>query len=260
MKSLFLLPSKSALRQLLSTAAMFVVAAVHAQDAPIAAKPASPVSEIVQRYPAGSIGNVVQADEALERISRERKRVESEFKAREEQCYDRFFMTSCIDKARERRREELALLRPIEVEANAFKRRATVEERDRRLAERKAEYDAEEAERAKAQPEREAARQKRIAEQNPVPEAQSDSRPEPKAVSRREEQGTAKPVTAKKPPEPDPVREAEDAKKREENVANYEKKVKQAEIRQKQVAARKAERERKRERERIKKESAAATQ
>lgn len=104
---------------------------------------------VVARHPANSIQSVAQADAALAEVARQRAQIEAQSVRDRQACNPTFFTTRCIDGVREHRRAALARLRPIEIEANALKRRTRVVERDRALAEkqRKAEQDAEPAQR-----------------------------------------------------------------------------------------------------------------
>ncbi|MES2831196.1 MAG: hypothetical protein V4695_04305 [Pseudomonadota bacterium] len=92
------------------------------------------MAAVAALYPTDSIRSVVMADAALREIKRQRSLIDAQYSKQEEACLPTFFTNNCLDNARERRRLSLALIRPIELEANAFKRRARVEERDRELA------------------------------------------------------------------------------------------------------------------------------
>ena len=70
----------------------------------------------------------------------------------EQQCYSKFLVNSCLDKAREKRRTALAALHAIENEAERYQRQAKVDERDRELAKADAEFKQEEARRAALPP------------------------------------------------------------------------------------------------------------
>lgn len=104
---------------------------VHAQTA----APASPTTGFT---------SVDQADDALRDIKRQRADTEVQYTQDKAACTPAFFMTRCLDAARERRRAALARLRPLEIEANTFKRRERVVERDKVLEEKrlKAEQEA----------------------------------------------------------------------------------------------------------------------
>ncbi|HYD81495.1 MAG TPA: hypothetical protein VEC06_16935 [Paucimonas sp.] len=102
---------------------------------------------IAERYPSGSIHSEERADQALKDVEEERRRLDAGYAASERVCYERFFATDCLQKAKDERRDALARIRPIEIEANTFKRRARVEERERAAAERAAKREAQANER-----------------------------------------------------------------------------------------------------------------
>jgi hypothetical protein len=87
---------------------------------------------------------VEQANAALEQVARDRAATNDEFAASERACYAKFFVNSCLDQAKEKRRAALAAIRAREVEAQHYKRADSVAKRDADLAER-ARKDAEEA-------------------------------------------------------------------------------------------------------------------
>ncbi len=82
----------------------------------------------------GTIYSVADADMALEAVADRRIRIAAQFEKDERACYEKFFVTSCLDRAKEWRRTMLSNVKLLENEANLFKRRARVEERDKKLA------------------------------------------------------------------------------------------------------------------------------
>ena len=94
--------------------------------------------ELVTKYPSGSIQSPEIADKALREVDQIRAGVESKFAEEQHVCYSKFLATSCLDAAKEKRRVELQQIRKVEVEANAFNRSARVVQRDRDLAEKNA--------------------------------------------------------------------------------------------------------------------------
>ena len=84
--------------------------------------------------------SVEQAQRKLEESRLERAAVEARFSAAEQVCYTKFFVNNCLDAAKEKRREALAYVRAVEVEAEYFVRKAEVEERDRKLAQSAKEF------------------------------------------------------------------------------------------------------------------------
>lgn len=95
-----------------------------------------------ESVPVPASSSVQQADARLAEAALGRAIVEARFAEREQICYAKFFVNHCLDQAREERRNALAGLRAIEIEASHFKRADAVEQRDLALA----------ADNAKAQP------------------------------------------------------------------------------------------------------------
>ncbi len=167
---------------------------------------------------------VEQADARLAEVAAARARVNQEFAADEQVCNHRFFVTYCLDQAKEKRRLALAGLRAVEVEANRFKRQAAVDKRDAELAER-LKKDAEEDARRAAAP------QRPHTEHAPAgPTAKPGL-----SLEQRQAEHDAKERRRQ-------AQEAAEAPKRAENVAAYEKKQAESEHRRARVAERMAER------------------
>lgn len=166
-----------------------------------------PASELTKEAVPASV-SVQQADARLADAAQVRASVEARFAERERICYAKFFVNHCLDQAKEERRAALSSLRAIEIEASHFKRADAVEQRDRALA----------AENAKAEA------------QPPVPRPVKAA-PQPAAAPRAR--------AARQPP---PVAVTDDAK-RAANVAAYEKKRNASLQRQREIAAKQAERE-----------------
>ncbi|QRX82343.1 hypothetical protein [Glaciimonas sp. PAMC28666] len=100
-----------------------------------------PAAEFVARHPPGSISSVVGADDVLTDVTKARAEVELRNTNERRVCYKKFFTNHCLDAVKEQRRLALKQIRPLEVEANAFKRRATADDRDKALAEQQAKND-----------------------------------------------------------------------------------------------------------------------
>jgi predicted small lipoprotein YifL len=174
-----------------------------------------------QEAPPPPVMTVAQADQQLAAVARERAGIEARFAERERVCYDKFFVTSCLDEAKERRRTALAAQRAIEVQAERFKRQAVVDERDRKLLDADKKYREEEAQLA-AQP----AKPAREVEAAPAPRAAT--------VPGRIAERNAKLKAAQ-------AKEAAEAPKRAENVREYEARKAESAARQQEVARKKAE-------------------
>lgn len=229
----------NAVRRLALTVALSL-AALHAA--------AGDTDEVVARYPKGSIDSVESADAALADVRREREEVEARASDGEYACYSKFFSSPCVNKVREQRRVDLERLRPIEVEANAFKRRDVVAKRDRVLEEQRAREEREAPERA----ERERVNTEKAARKAAdVAARQASSENPPKgrtsATPRSEPEpprGDGRDRIAEHEARMEKARAEEEAKaaEREKNIAAYQRKQEEAQERQRKVEERKAKR------------------
>jgi hypothetical protein len=166
-------------------------------------------------------GSVEQAEQRLATVEKERAAITARFAAREQECYRKFFVNHCLDEAKERRRSALAAQRAIETEAEHFLRKAKVDERDRAMAEAETRYQEEEA---------------RHAAEPPAPARQPTEVPPPKPapVNERMARHDARLKEGQ-------AREQAEASTRAKSVAEYEKRKRDSEERQRRVAKRKAE-------------------
>jgi hypothetical protein len=114
---------------------------------PAVQAPVDAASHAVPEFPSAAERN----DERL-RLSGERQALEDQYKQDTQQCYQKFDVTSCRLKARERRIEANAALRKEELRFNAQERQTHALETRRQLAERSSD-----AEQKKAQADRAAA-------------------------------------------------------------------------------------------------------
>ncbi|CAL61923.2 Conserved hypothetical protein [Herminiimonas arsenicoxydans] len=193
------------------------------------------VQDVVGRYPAGAIKTQETADSALEDVKQARANIEARFNAEQHACYPKFFATSCLNKAKERRRVDLLTVKPIEVEANAYIRHARVVERDRRLTEKAAENEGKAIlQQAPGEGKTDDAG-KSIHEQNSVSrDAQRKARAD--AQAKKNEKQAEKQQSLK-------ANEAAEEQKRAANIRRYEEKVKESAARQKEILEKKAEKE-----------------
>lgn len=201
----------------------------------------APAASVAARFPSGSIRSGETADQALAEVGKERARIEGRFADDERACYPKFFTSACLNAAKEQRRHALAQLRPVEVEANAFRRRSRVADRDKAIAEKQAGEAAEALNRAKLQENNssEAAKKNEDSTHKPKQPAQTASSENGTATVNRSAEHQAKLQRLQ-------AEEAANAQKRAANVAAYEKKVQQAAAREHEIAAKKAEKERER--------------
>lgn len=221
----------------------FLVASAAAQTsgtAPAASPAKYSISPLLERYPNDSIQSEDAAQSALEDVDEARDRIEARYTVEQRACYPKFFTTACLDRAAEHRRKDLAAVRPIEVEANYYLRKAKVVARDRKLEEKATENETDATRRMEQGQQHDAAVQnKAVTDEHDAvsQEAQRQKRADDAARNRadyemREQQRKA--------------RETQDAEQRAENVAKYNRKVQDAQARQQDVAKKKAERERER--------------
>ena len=159
-----------------------------------------------------------EADARLAEVAKGRAAADAQFADSEQLCYTKFFVNSCLDKAKEKRRAALAGLRAIENEASHFKRAYSVAQRDQALAAQQDEANKAERVPPKAPP---------------VPAKPQAGRPDGKTPARRLAEHEAK-VNARQ------AQDAAGAAKRAANVAAFEKKQHESAERQREIAAKQA--------------------
>ena len=164
-------------------------------------------------------------DEARARLSRaatERAAAEAEFSASEQVCYSRFFVNSCLDDAKEKRRSALAMVRALEVEAEYYVRKAEVDQRDREVEQAVKAFEEDEARAAAA----------------PAPEAAPVAEPKARAprASLAERRASQEAKLARRAAEEQAAAPARAAKARA-----FEERRRKSEQRQREIDAKKAE-------------------
>lgn len=167
--------------------------------------------------------SLAEAERKLAGAIARRNAIEAEFAASEQVCYSKFFVNSCLEKAKEKRREALAVVRSIEVEAELYQRRDKADARDRALAETQKDFEADAAQRAA----------------NPRPERVEQPAPAPKPVAAQENRAAENAAKLKRIAE----KEQAEAGQRARNAANFEKKRQESERREAQRRKRQEERE-----------------
>jgi hypothetical protein len=188
------------------------------------------VDRYAERYPAGSIDSNATAEKALADAKAVRGQLEARYAAEERQCHSKFFVNACIDQAAEFRRRAIETIRPVELEASAYQRKARAADRDRALQERLARE-------AKRRSEQENSARSKAG--GPAPSAQRDT-----AQSAEPDRIVATPSRqqmreAKQRKRSD--NEAIDAEQRAKNIARFEKKQREAAERQQRIAKKLAE-------------------
>jgi len=170
---------------------------------------------------------MAEADAKLKQVSIERDAAESTYAARELECYDKFFVNNCLDKAKETRRLILVRLRAIEAEASHFQRAESVRLRDLDLARTQQDARDELAERTAA-----AAKTVKVV----TPEAARPVKPAGPTLAERQAQHAAD-------LRQQAAQDAADAPRRAAREANLARKQAEAAKRQQRVADRLAERQ-----------------
>jgi colicin import membrane protein len=213
---------------------------VNAQDAvdiDALVKPGKSKSEfqvLVDRYPAGSITTQEIANRAGEDIHKMHGMTNTQFANDQKTCYQKFFATDCLSDAKERHRKANEQVARVEVEANKFKRRTNAVKREKQLADKrdKETAEAKEVNTLQNQP------SNRVAEYGGTLYDSKENSVTPQAQPVQAEKKVT-PQKRKKSPE------KADSQKHAENISAHERKVRDAEARQKRLAAKKAEKERK---------------
>ncbi|HSY30241.1 MAG TPA: hypothetical protein VK832_22190 [Burkholderiaceae bacterium] len=172
---------------------------------------------LTARYPSGSIQSSEIANRALLEVDQQRTVLDQKYAVEQHDCYEKFFATSCLDAAKERRRVALAQIRKVEIEANAFIRGDRVVQRDKKLAEKRG---------------NDAANPRKPLEVPIKPATQSD------ADKAKENQDRIANHEAKLKQQQEDA--TNDASKHAASLDAYNKKVQDAEARQRDVAKKKA--------------------
>lgn len=175
------------------------------------------------QHVAPTSASLAEADRKLADAIAKRTAIEAEFAASEQVCNKKFFVNSCLEKAKEKRREALAVVRSIEIEAELYQRRAKADARDRDLAEAQKQFQADAAQRAA----------------NPRPERVEEPAPEPKPIAAQANRAAANAVKLQRIEE----KEQAEAGQRAQNAANFEKKRQESERREAERRKRQEERE-----------------
>jgi colicin import membrane protein len=222
--------------------AFFASTPGYAQDAEAgtSGQTALTLADVLERYAPGRINSTEIASQALDEVGQQRAMTEAQFAKQEVVCHEKFFVTSCMDAAKDRRRAALKQLRAIEVEANAYNRRANAERRERALRERQLKQETEAADRqSMANPEKSGKESETQATPQDIADVESRSR----RITATGDAAQTKPYNteraAERAKEQSQEREKESAaaKKRADNVEAYKKKQQHSIERQREIAA-----------------------
>lgn len=205
--------------------------------APAPSPAARSVEDMRTRYPQGSINSVETAGQAQVDVDSARANLAAQFAVSRNDCYDRFFTNSCINSAKEAQRAGLAILRPIELEANAYLRQARVDKRDEALKELRIKSEREAQERLILQQENEKEAARKAEERaNREQQHQADQATRAATTDDRVQRHEEKLERLR-------AEEAGKAQERARNISAFEEKQREAAERQKKVAEKKAEKQ-----------------
>ncbi len=168
--------------------------------------------------------SVAEAQRKLASVEAQTSAIEAEFAASEQECYTKFFVNNCLDKAKEKRRGALAYQKAIDVEAQYFRRKAAADERDREVAKAVKEFEADEARAAAMAP--------------PPVTAPAAKPPKPGRATLQDRRASQEVKLAERA-----ARERAEAPQRAAAVKEYEQRRVESEQRQREVAERLADRE-----------------
>ncbi|WP_427313186.1 hypothetical protein [Cupriavidus sp. H39] len=189
--------------------------------------------------PAASAAPAAGRDFAAERkaIGDSRAWTNYRFAAAERECYSKFFVTHCINNAKEIQREETQVLRKRELEVGEAERAHRAAERDREQALRRAEFEASQPQRAASeQSSREAFEKKQQEQQLRDAQHQAEApqrSANAQAYEKKQSDFDARMQEAQQ-------KGAEQARQRQENVKAYDAKQRDLEQRQKALEERRA--------------------
>jgi colicin import membrane protein len=206
----------------------------------VAAQSAAPTAEVPfnERFDIDAIQSNDAADEALQAAGKQRTMLADRYIDDQRECYKKFFVSSCLEDAKERNRVSVKEVREVEAAANLYKRQAKADDRDHSLNEQRIKDEQDAVRRAKDQKSRTAAvvrkskdgaaKQRSVAEREAQAQGHADDRVLAHQAKRRSEQAA----------------EAAKAPQRAANERAYKQKAVAAEAHRKDVAAKKAAKER----------------
>ncbi|WP_343742381.1 hypothetical protein [Herbaspirillum huttiense] len=196
---------------------------------------------IAQRYPAGSIKSDEAAQKALDEAAEDRQVAELRYILDQRACYPKFLVSDCLEAARDRKRLTDKGIKAVEYEAKVFQRQATVDDRDRSLAEQRAKDEEDSARRLADQKQKEADSARKVQE----------SRTKNSEVQQRIDQNKNVPADYRVRQHEAEVQrqqaeEAARAPSRAANAAERQRRIQEAEEHRLEVERKKAENERER--------------
>lgn len=196
---------------------------------------------IGQRYPAGSIKSGEIAQKALAEAAQDRDALGIRYIIDQRACYKKFLVSSCLEEAKQRKREAEGNIKKVEIEANTYQRQANVDERDQALAEQRQKDQEDAARRLQEQKQKEADSARKVQE--------SDAKRQQVQQHIDQSQGQSPDYRIREHEANMRLQRAEEAARAPERAANAaarEQRIKDAEAHRLEVERKKAENERER--------------
>ena len=94
------------------------------------------ITTLDQTYAAGAIDSSIMSEQAIVEASAAKNDVQKWYVQAEQICAENFFVTSCLNDIKLIRRDKLAILQRINVEAKACQRKQRIDELDAKLQEK----------------------------------------------------------------------------------------------------------------------------
>lgn len=193
-----------------------------------------------QRYPANSINSVERADQILDVAAKERALLDYRYIDDQRACYKHFFVSYCLENAKEHHRVLIKQIREIEAVANSYKRQSKADDRDKSLEEQRIKDEQDAARRLQDQQNKAASTALQLKD-SAVKQQTVDTR---EGLAAGHENDRVKAHQAKL--QADAADEAAKAPQRAANEEAYKEKVKAAQAHRLDVEAKKAAKEKER--------------
>jgi len=203
---------------------------------PSAAQQASEVP-FGQRYPAASIDSTEAADIVLDAASKEHAKLDYDYIDDQRACYSKFFVSYCLDNAKDHHRILSKQVREVEAVANVYKRQTKADERDKSLNEQRIKDEQDAGRRLQDQQSKAAATARQL--QDSAVKQQTVNTRESLSVGHENDRVALHDAKIRA----DDAAEAAKAPQRVANEQAYKEKVKAAEVHRLDVEAKKAAKE-----------------
>jgi colicin import membrane protein len=220
------------------TALASIVLAFAAVPLSVSAQQAVIDTPFNQRYPVESVESIATADAVLLQASKERVLLGDRYIDDQRACFKKFFVSSCLEDAKERNRISIKQVREVEVVANEFKRQSKADDRDKSLSEQRIKDEQDAIRRARDQKDKQASSARKV--KDGAIKQHSVSEREAQAAGHADDRVRAHQAKVQS----DAAAEAAKAPQRAANEQAYKEKAKAAEAHRRDVAEKKAEKQR----------------